>query len=89
MGEYGKLSQVVMGSLSSTSPDRSEPDELQIGITLGFDGYIFNTSVYYSYLLLILLSNICSFGFVRSAFVPSHSSGVLSSSVANLPTNLK
>ena len=33
-------------SFFDNSPDRSESDKLQIGITLGFDGYIFSTSVY-------------------------------------------
>jgi hypothetical protein len=57
----GKLNTVMDGRVWKTlpghdgkpffdnSPDRSEPDELRIGITLGFDGYVFNTSIYYSY----------------------------------------
>ena len=54
----GKLNTVMDGRVWKTlpghdgksffdnSPDRSEPDELRIGITLGFDGYVFSTSVY-------------------------------------------
>ncbi|THH06304.1 hypothetical protein EW145_g4181 [Phellinidium pouzarii] len=49
------------------SLDRSNPDELHIGVTLHFDG----------------------FGGERGRSAPSHSSGVLSHCVANLPAHLK
>ena len=54
----GKLNTVMDGRVWKTlpghdgksffdnSPDCLEPDELWIGITLGFDGYVFSTSVY-------------------------------------------
>ncbi|KAG1728034.1 uncharacterized protein EDB91DRAFT_1086205 [Suillus paluster] len=49
------------------SIDRSDPDELRIGVTLGFDG----------------------FNYQRSRSSASHSSGILSTCIANLPNHLK
>jgi hypothetical protein len=64
------------------SEDRANKDEVRIGLTLGFDGYVLIDLVHYTNFL-------SRFGYKNSRQAASHSSGALSCLIANLPTHLK
>lgn len=68
------------------SPERPQPHELRIGITIGFDGQAASCALPNTRRLTDTLRR---FSFSRSAFSGSHSTGVLSVSIANLDTNLR
>jgi hypothetical protein len=64
------------------SEDRANKEELRIGLTLGFDGYVLIDYIFHADFL-------SRFGYKNSRQASSHSSGALSCLIANLPTHLK
>lgn len=66
---------------------RENSTELRLGITLGFDGSVFHLIG----TVFAFGEGLClrRFGFSKSKHSPSHSSGVLSSCVGNLPYTLR
>jgi hypothetical protein len=86
----GKIWKTIAGCdgkpFFDNRPDQEHSDELRIGVTLGFDGYNLGYS-----LPVRFLQFYSSFGFKsrQAGSGGSHSSGVLSNCIANLPNHLK
>jgi hypothetical protein len=88
----GELKDISDGEVWKTikGPDQkpffSDPDdneELRIGVTMSLDWYIL------IYLLIFYWINVIRFGRKTSVYGPSHSSGVLSLCISNLPRALR
>ncbi|KAG2742653.1 hypothetical protein P692DRAFT_20879248 [Suillus brevipes Sb2] len=80
----GEVWKTIQGP--DQKPFFSDPDdneELRIGVTMSLDWYIL------IYLLIFYQINVIRFGRKTSVYGPSHSSGVLSLCVSNLPRALR